>query len=126
MIFVRLNINEYPDIAYKYDIKGAPTYKFFRKHLDKPENFYVVHYGGRFGNTILKLLKTKMNNDGKGIHRLKELPPFKNHVMKLNGNNYYEFIRQDIYKLIYIYMPWSDRDVSFIQNLFFKKRHTQT
>ena len=100
----RVDTESNPDIADRFEIDGHPIFKWFAKGTTEDDKFYYVHYTGRMGNTLLKMIGERVT----GFKR--ELPPEKDYVPKLSAANFDEYVfDRSKHVLAYLYSPWSDR-----------------
>ena len=56
VVMAWVDTEDYPEIPERYGVTGAPVFKFFAKGTVEADKFYYVHYNGRMGNTLLKML----------------------------------------------------------------------
>jgi len=85
-------------------LKGHPIFKWFEKGSTEPSKFYFVHYAGRMGNTLLKLVGERVDGFKK------ELAAEKNYITTLAHSDFDAFVAGSA-AVVYMYTPWSERDV---------------
>lgn len=103
VVLARLDSDVHVDVADEYEIDGAPIFKWFPQGTTEPEPFYYVHYSGRMGNTLLKMIGERVPGFSK------QLPPLKNYVTKLSADDFDGFVSGDAHALVYLYSPFAER-----------------
>ena len=106
VVLAWLDTEDYPDIPARYDVTGAPVFKWFAKGTTEAEKFYYVHYNGRMGNTLLRMIGERVTGF------TKQLPPEKQYVTKIKGNDFESTVKDASKKVVlcYLYPSWSESD----------------
>ncbi len=106
VVMAWVDTEDYPEIPERYGVTGAPVFKFFAKGTVEADKFYYVHYNGRMGNTLLKMLGDRVEGF------TKKLPPMKDYVTKVDGAGFDAAARDPSKKVVlcYLYPSWSESD----------------
>ena len=106
VILAWVDTKDFPAIPRRYGVQGAPVFKWFAKGTTEADKFYFVHYNGRMGNTLLKMVGERVDGF------VKQLPPEKDYVTKVKGKGFEAAARDPTKKavLCYVYSSWSATD----------------
>jgi hypothetical protein len=63
ILFGRLNGKEEPTIAAELGVTAYPVFKWYSKGSSEAEPFYYVHYSGRHGHTLMKLVNKRLGRE---------------------------------------------------------------
>ena len=103
IILARCDTENAPKAKRRYGIDGHPVFKWFAQGTTEPDKFYFVHYTGRMGNTLLKMLGERT-----GVSR--DLPPITSEVVKVTAENFEEKAMDKAkHVLAYLYSPWNEQ-----------------
>ena len=103
IILARCDTENAPKAKRRYGIDGHPVFKWFAQGTTEPDKFYFVHYTGRMGNTLLKMLGERT-----GVSR--DLPPITSEVVKVSADNFEEkAMDKSKHVLAYLYSPWNEQ-----------------
>lgn len=110
LTLVAVDADAHPGLAHRFGIKAFPVFKWFHAGTAAEEAFYFVHYGGRMGDTLMKLIGERLPSlSGRA------LPPEKNYVETITTDSFIDFIvppkkRESSPGLLYVHAPWGERD----------------
>eukprot|EP00619_Florenciella_sp_RCC1007_P001716 CAMPEP_0205912694 /NCGR_PEP_ID=MMETSP1325-20131115/6024_1 /ASSEMBLY_ACC=CAM_ASM_000708 /TAXON_ID=236786 /ORGANISM="Florenciella sp., Strain RCC1007" /LENGTH=143 /DNA_ID=CAMNT_0053279445 /DNA_START=126 /DNA_END=557 /DNA_ORIENTATION=- len=63
MLFGRVNGYRERDIVDELGVTGYPVFKWWKKGESEPEPFYYVHYSGRHGHTLMRMVNDRLGRE---------------------------------------------------------------